>query len=110
MKLPNPDRAIVELDKLRRYCLSRTHPRGRHKARVFATALGITEEHVELLRAALLAAVASAEATPGEGDRYGQRYVLDFEMSGPSGKATVRSLWIVLDGQDFPRLTSCYVS
>lgn len=36
MKLPNADRAVVGLAKLRDYCLSPTHPRGRHKARVFA--------------------------------------------------------------------------
>jgi hypothetical protein len=35
--------------------------------------------------------------------------MLDFEMSGPSGTAWVRSIWIVLKTEDFPRLTSCYV-
>lgn len=36
MKLPNGDRAVVDIVKLTDYCLSTTHPRGRHKARVFA--------------------------------------------------------------------------
>lgn len=36
MKLPNGEGAIVELAKLRDYCLSQSHPRGRHKARVFS--------------------------------------------------------------------------
>jgi len=40
MKLPNPERAIVDLKKLRDYCLSSEHPRGRHKARMFAAILG----------------------------------------------------------------------
>ena len=44
MKLLNGDRAIVELVKLRDYSLSETHPRGRHKARVFRAALGLTVE------------------------------------------------------------------
>jgi hypothetical protein len=35
--------------------------------------------------------------------------VIDLEMSGPRGRATVRSSWIILHGEDFPRMTSCYV-
>ncbi|WP_200235400.1 DUF6883 domain-containing protein [Thiohalocapsa halophila] len=42
MKLPNANQAVVDLEKLRGYCLNPAHPRGRHKARVFAAALGIT--------------------------------------------------------------------
>ncbi len=44
MKLPNSDRAVVDIAKLRDYCLNPAHPRGRHKARVFAAALGLTAE------------------------------------------------------------------
>jgi hypothetical protein len=57
MKLPNADHAVVEIEKLRDYCLSTTHPRGRHKARVFALVLGITADDVEELREAILSAV-----------------------------------------------------
>ena len=49
--------------KLRSYCLNPRHPRGRHKARVFASALGITRENAGLLRQALLEAAESAEVT-----------------------------------------------
>jgi hypothetical protein len=48
MSLPNGERAIVEVAKLRDYCLSPTHPRGRHKARVFAASLGITNTENQL--------------------------------------------------------------
>ncbi len=34
MKLPNAENAVVEIAKLRDYCLSEDHLRGRHKARV----------------------------------------------------------------------------
>ena len=50
MKLPNADRAVIEIEKLRDYCLSSSHPRGRHKARVFVTALGITADDAEELK------------------------------------------------------------
>ncbi len=109
MKLPNPEHAFVDIHKLSDYCLSMDHPYGRHKARVFASALGLEAEDAESLQEALLDAAMVGEVELGEQDEYGQRYVLDFEMIGPEGQATVRSSWIVRSDEDFPRLTSCYV-
>ena len=109
MKLPNADRAVVEIEKLRDYCLSASHPRGRHKARVFATALGISAEDAEELRKAILLEITSEEATPAEHDEYGQRYMVDFLMRREGKEAVIRSSWIVRSGEDYPRLTSCYV-
>src|SRR5437867_1554259 len=109
MRMPNSDRALVDLTKLRDYCLSLDHPRGRHKARVFRAVLGLTSEDAESLGDDLQHAAANAEATVGERDSYGQRFTLDVLISGPSGQARVRSLWIVRIDEDFPRLTSCFV-
>jgi hypothetical protein len=109
MTLPNADRAVVEIAKLRDYCLNPDHVRGRHKARVFEAALGLTAEHAEELRQALLEAARTHEAQTTDHDQYGQRFVLDFIMVRESSRAAVRSCWIVRAGEDFPRLTSCYV-
>jgi hypothetical protein len=109
MKLPNPDRAVIDIEKLRDYCLNLYHPRGRHKARVFASALGLTASEVWDLHNALLAAVITQDAVATALDGYGQRYMLDFTMNGPAGRAIVRSSWIVRHEEDFPRLISCYV-
>ena len=109
MKLPGSDRAVVDIAKLAGYCPNPQHPRGRHKARVFASALGLTAADANPLRAALLKAAAERDATPAGSDDYGQRYVVDFPMPGPAGLRTVRGNWIVREGEDFPRLTSCYV-
>jgi hypothetical protein len=102
---------VVEIAKLRDYCLSDTHPRGRHKARVFRSRLGLTADDAELLRRALLDAARDHqdELRPTDADEFGQRYVLDFGMTTAAGSATVRSAWIVLAGADVLRLTSCYV-
>ena len=54
MMLPNGERAIVDIAKLTEYCLSLDHPRGRHKARVFAAALGFSADDAEQLRGAHL--------------------------------------------------------
>ena len=69
----------------------------------------MTADNAEELRDALLAAARTHDAIPTEQDEYGQRYVLDFTMNEPAGQANVRSSWIVRRGEDFPRLTSCYV-
>jgi len=108
-KLPNAENAIVEVRKLRDYCLSPEHPRGRHQAKVFFSALGLTAEDSEELRETLLSAAVLEEAVPAEEDEYGERYMLDFEMSTEIGNVTVRSGWIIRSGEDFPRFTSCWV-
>jgi hypothetical protein len=108
-KLPNPRDAIVDIRKLHDYCLSPHHPRGRHKAIVFASALGLAADDAERLREALLSAARSEEASATESDEYGERYVLDFEMKTEVGTATVRSGWIVRRDEGFPRFTSCWV-
>jgi hypothetical protein len=61
MKLPNSERAVVEIEKLRSYCLNPHHPRGRNKARVFAS-VGIREGDARELMTVLLQAVREAEA------------------------------------------------
>lgn len=109
MRLPGGERADVDIAKLQDYRLNEQHPRGRHKARVFASVLGLTANDADVLRNALLKAVIEGEAVPGERDDYGQRYVLDFGMTGPRGRAMVRSSWILLPGENRPRMTSCYV-
>ena len=109
MKLPNNERAVVDIDKLRNYCLNPEHRRGCHKVRVFAASLGLTTDHAADLRTALLAAARNNEATPAELDEYGARYMVDFMAIGPLGQAMIRSSWIIRRGEDFPRLTSCYV-
>jgi hypothetical protein len=109
MKLPGGDAAIVDRRKLTGYCLNREHPRGKHKARVFATVLGFTAENADELRAALLTAAATADVQPAASDRFGDRYVLEVEIIGPRAAGVVKSTWIVRHGARAPRLTSCSV-
>jgi len=107
--IPGGSKAVVDLGKLTGYCLNPEHPRGKHKARVFASVLGLTASHADLLRSALLQAAASREARPSLSDQFGDRHVLEFEMGGPAGTGTVVSTWIVLRGETAPRLTTCFV-
>lgn len=102
---------VVDVAKLRDYCLSDRHPRGRHKARVFRSRLGLNAGDSELLRHALLDAAKNRldDLQPADADEFGQRYTLDFPMTTTTGTAIVRSAWIVLIGQNVLRLTSCYL-
>ena len=108
MKMPGGDAAIVDQQKLTGYCLNPEHPRGKHKARVFAT-LGFTADNADELRTALLRAAATADAQLAEADQFGQRYVVEFEVRGLRRVGFVRSMWIVRHGETVPRLTSCFV-
>jgi hypothetical protein len=108
VKLPNGERAVVDIKKLQDYCLNLQHPRGRHKARVFA-AVGIESQDIEELRAALIDAAIAGEAEVGIPSSYGQRYTVDFVLQRSGRKVQIRSAWIVRIGEDLPRLTSCYV-
>jgi hypothetical protein len=109
MLLPNGERAIVDIRKLRDYCLNPDSPRGSGKARVFLSALGLTVSDAPKLRERLLEAAHTEEAQLGELDMYGQRYMIDFEMKTEVGEAVVRSGWITLRDENVPRLTTCYV-
>jgi hypothetical protein len=106
--MPGGEHAIVDLEKLTAYCLSPQHPRGKHKARVFA-ALGFGADDAGDLRTALLTAAASLDARPRATDGFGDRYVIDFEVKGPKRTGVIRSLWIVRRGETAPRLTTCFV-
>lgn len=89
--------------------MSTTHPRGRHKAYVFAHALGLTASDAPALRRRLLAAALDDDARIERADEFGQRYSVDFQMEYMGKIAVVRSAWIVLAGENFPRFTTCYV-
>jgi hypothetical protein len=110
MKLPNGTNAVVDIVKLRDYCLSSQHPEGRHKARVFLSALGMSSTDANQLREMLLSAASiNNEVSMTDADKYGCRYSLDVLVSWGSREAVVRSAWIIKTGEDFPRLASCYV-
>ena len=108
-ELPNRDRAVVDLAKLRDYCLNPFHEDGKHKARVFKSALGLGRDDAEWLRERILDAAATRPAVLTANTPFGILYMLDFVLNTASGSAMVRSGWIVRHGEDYPRLTTCYV-
>jgi tRNA A37 threonylcarbamoyladenosine modification protein TsaB len=109
MKLPNGASADLGT-KLEDYTLNPNHLEGRYKARAFSSALGITLHEIETLRAAVLSAARTSEDAVARGHNgFGNVYVLRFEMTSVHGTAVILTAWIIRDGEDFPRLTTCYI-
>jgi hypothetical protein len=109
MTIPQTDRAVVDIRMLRDYCLNPLHDEGKHRARVFAAALGMTGADAEQWRDIPLQAIKTYDAHVGYRHAYGQRYVVDFLLEWRGRQAMIRSGWILKHGSDSPRLTSCYV-
>jgi hypothetical protein len=109
MLLPFAERAYADESKFLGYCLNTEHPYGKHKARVFKSALGITADNWEVLHDAVLTAVLINDAVHAGRNSYGDLFVVEFIMNHGDRRALVRTSWIIHDDENFPRLTSCYV-
>jgi hypothetical protein len=101
--------ALLSTSGLRDYSLSAEHEEGKHKARVFADALGLKSDDADWLRQKLLDVAKGEDCRMGRKSEYGQRYVIDFGLTREGKTVRVRSAWIIRRGEDFPRLVTCYV-
>ena len=109
MKLPNGERADLGT-KLEDYSLNPLHRHGQPKARVFQSTLGITLANADVLRDALRQAAASSGQAAHRGHNgFGDIYEMRFPLTTARGTATILSGWIIRDGEDFPRLTTCFI-
>ena len=108
MRLPGGGQAVVPAGKIEAYCLSAHNPEGRHPARVFASALGLTRADAPYLKRRLLEAAREAEAEPFGTTPFGTLYRVRFMLEFRGRTALIRSGWIV--GSDgVPRLTTAMV-
>lgn len=108
-RLPNSERATLDIRKIEDYCLNPQHPRGRHKARVFQDALGIGRADAQWLRETLLKAAVEAEATEWASDEFGRRWRMDVSVRRQSKQIVIRSIWMARSGEDIPRFVTCWV-
>jgi hypothetical protein len=109
-QLPGHERAAIDPAKLREYCLSPHHETGRHKARVFASALGIGQEDWLYLAERLHAGLPGAGVSRIEPTPWGVRYEVVMMVDGLNGATQpVKTAWFIDQGGDIPRLSSAYV-
>nr|WP_228025281.1 DUF6883 domain-containing protein [cf. Phormidesmis sp. LEGE 11477] len=90
------------------YSLNFSHLRGKHKARLFRSILGVTIENKEILAIALtdIAVTGNAELTGNS--QYGAHYRIDFPLTTSIGTSMICSTWIVRTEEKFPNLVSVY--
>jgi len=108
-RLPHSDEAILDIRKIEDYCLSPSHPRGRHKARVFREALDLQRSDAARLRDVLLEAARSSEASRVAADAWGTHWRLDVTSRRHGKSAVVRTIWIVRTNENLPRFVTCWV-
>ena len=105
MKLPRAEQVRIDERKARDYLLSKTHPVGRFKARVFA-ALGLDEALTDAFVAEVRRIAAAGEVSEVEDTRFGRKYTVPGELRGPAGVAQVLTVWIQEVGQSDVRLVT----
>jgi len=108
-RLPNSERAILDFRKIEDYCLDAAHPRGRHKARIFRDALGVTRGDARWLRDVLLDGARNREAIKLVTDRFGTRWRVDVPISRHGKSAVIRTVWIIRAEESVPRFVTCWV-
>jgi hypothetical protein len=107
VKLPNAGDVQVDEAKIRGYLLSRSHPVGRFKARVFA-ALGFDESSSAAFAAELRRIARTGEVAEQEENAYGRKYTVPGELNGPTGSARVVTVWFRAAGEPHVRLVTVH--
>ncbi|WP_448560909.1 DUF6883 domain-containing protein [Trichothermofontia sp.] len=108
MKLPNGEFAIIPMEKLTDYCLNPNHSSGKHKARVFASVLGITVENADDLQELIVKAAFEGEVIQQNSTEFGQLYKVDWAISDRES-IILRTLWEITPAQPNPRLVSAFI-
>jgi hypothetical protein len=107
VKIPGADQFVIDDAKIRDYLLSPEHRVGSSKAKFFAR-LGYEQPAWPVLQAAL-ARFAHEEAVLSDRIPFEQKYLVPGTIHGPAGQvANIVVVWIILDGEQFPRFVTAY--
>ena len=110
MKLPNAHLAVVDQNKITAYLLNPAHPDNGGKAPFFL-ALGFRSDDWQALAAALRKLAGEIPVAKKMESPHGLKYILDGKIETPGGRSpTVRTIWIVDQGLEIPRLVTAYPS
>lgn len=102
-------KVVVDIRKLRDYCLNPYHPVGKHKARVFSSQLGIGRRDAQLLKEKITEKMKDAEIEWGPEDEYGKRFSADLALDMNNKSALVKTIWMIKSGSTVPELVTCYI-
>ena len=98
----NFDEALIDIEKLRDYCLNLNHPVGRHKAVVFKKRLDLTSDDADELQGIIAERIRLSEYKETFSDEYGKRFYIDIIINRFNKVETVRTLWILKGDETIP--------
>jgi hypothetical protein len=108
MKIPNPDKVLIEREKLVGYLLNSQHPENGGKSQFF-TQLGFDLNRWEEMANALRQLAKESDVLATSESEHGKKFVVVGKIHSPSGKsATLQSIWIIDKGGDVARLVTAY--
>ncbi len=108
MKLPNPDKLVVEREKIVDYLLNPAHRFGASKAWFFAR-FGFRLKEWERLAEAFREHGRTHEVAEVRETGFGPRYSVEGNLNTPRGRSPrVRTVWQTDQGTVAPRLISAY--
>lgn len=108
MRLPNGNQAEISRQKLIDYCLNPEHYRGKNKARVFKSRLGITQENAEELLSLIQLAAIEGEVVQQATTEFGQQFKVDWTIPNSEGMQ-LRTIWEITPTNPNPRLISAFI-
>lgn len=110
MKLPNGEKAVVPKTKILDYLLGDRTKSARAKAGFFSR-FGFARDDWRVLQIGLIQHGQAHDVEKLEVGAYGTRYTVVGELDCPDGRRPlVRTVWIIENGVDIPRLITAYPS
>ena len=112
--LPDYEHAVIPEEKLRGYSLNMEHGTGQHKAKVFASTLGIEQQHWTYLHDQIIEGLPESEAflhheTVREQVQW-RHWTVPILVAGRNARrAFVTTGWVTTKDDREPRLTTAYI-
>ncbi|WP_366941962.1 DUF6883 domain-containing protein [uncultured Nostoc sp.] len=106
--MTNGEQAEISVQKLIGYCLNSEHSSGKHKARVFASILGITLENADVLRELIQTAAVAGEVVQQSTTQFGQQFKVDWIVPDTHG-IRLRTIWETTANNPYPRLITAFL-
>ena len=108
--LPGYEFAVIPEGKLRGYALNPEHETGKHKARVFRSALGFQQQDWRLLHDQIMEGLPESEAILRNETAKWQNWTVPILVPGRnSRRGYVTTGWVVKADNERPQLTTAYV-
>jgi hypothetical protein len=108
VKLPNGDKVEIPIQKLVGYCLNLNHSSGKHKAKVFDSALGITADNFEVLYELIQKAALEGEIIQENTTEFDRQFKVDWIIL-ETNNIKLRTIWEISNINCNPRLISAFI-